>query len=166
MSLFEALGHFSELHCAEGVILDRLPGLNFHHGHMLVGGSMEDDLGFELLKNVFDSGPIEDISDERNDSIAKSGMAKEDHPRAIQARAELGLIAKARSLKAAAVERSPVRISIVAAAIHSTSGSSGPVSMARFAKVTASSASTSETGLRPCETWWMRDQPISAAAGA
>jgi hypothetical protein len=41
----------------------------------------------------------------------------------------------------------------VAATIHSTSGSSGSVSMARFAKVTASSTSTSETadsgGSRP-----------------
>ena len=83
-----------------------------------------------------------------------------------QARAEFGLSVSARSIAAAAMSCSPAKID------QRECGHPQGVRIVfpRLQRLPCQShglaASASETGLRPCESWWTRDQPIVALAGA
>ena len=60
---------------SEAVIFKRLGGLGFHHGHMFMGGSVENQFGLMFGKNPLHMFQIDDVTDDRQDAAT---MAEPD----------------------------------------------------------------------------------------
>jgi len=99
-------------------------------------------------------------------SIARAGQFEKPwtHPLKFQARAELGLSSRARSIAPRPVARSPAKITMAQPPIHSASGSSLPISIACRARRTPSAISSAE--VRWPAHWNTRHQANKPAAGA
>ena len=61
----EAGGGVGHGACAVDVVFDGLAGVVLHHGHVLVGGGVEDGGGALFLKEVLDALHIADVRDAR-----------------------------------------------------------------------------------------------------
>ncbi len=58
----------------QGVVLDRLPGIPLHHGHVLVRRGVKDDGWFVQSEQLKQAISLADISDARFETLAGEGV--------------------------------------------------------------------------------------------
>ena len=65
---------FSEPQSPQSVVFDGLARLRFHHRHVLVRCGVEDGIRLMLLKDAFQSRLVLDVSHQRDDPFAVTGV--------------------------------------------------------------------------------------------